>query len=78
VEKRTVKFYSEGIRLKGDLYLPSDLKAGERRPGIVPCHGFRVCARRFSATTRKSSSTRALSRSPSTIATSSMARKHLR
>jgi dipeptidyl aminopeptidase/acylaminoacyl peptidase len=40
VEKRTVKFYSEGVRLEGDLYLPSDLKAGERRPGIVLCHGF--------------------------------------
>jgi uncharacterized protein len=40
VEKRTVKFYSESVRLEGDLYLPSDLKAGERRPGIVLCHGF--------------------------------------
>jgi uncharacterized protein len=40
VEKRTVKFYSESVRLEGDLYLPSNLKAGERRPGIVLCHGF--------------------------------------
>lgn len=40
MEKRTVKFYSEGVRLEGDLYLPSNLKAGERRPGIVLCHGF--------------------------------------
>ncbi len=40
MEKRTVKFYSESVRLEGDLYLPSDLKAGERRPGIVLCHGF--------------------------------------
>src|SRR5260370_9296079 len=40
VEKRTVKFYSESVRLEGDLYLPADLKAGERRPGIVLCHGF--------------------------------------
>ena len=44
MEKRTVKFYSESVRLEGDLYLPSDLKAGERRPGIVLCHGFTVCA----------------------------------
>jgi dipeptidyl aminopeptidase/acylaminoacyl peptidase len=40
LEKRTVRFYSESVRLEGDLYLPSDLKAGERRPGIVLCHGF--------------------------------------
>ncbi len=40
MEKRTVKFYSESVRLESDLYLPSDLKAGERRPGIVLCHGF--------------------------------------
>jgi hypothetical protein len=24
--------------MKGDLFLPDDLKAGERRPGIVLCH----------------------------------------
>jgi dipeptidyl aminopeptidase/acylaminoacyl peptidase len=40
METRTVKFYSEGVRLEGDLFLPADLKAGERRPGIVLCHGF--------------------------------------
>jgi uncharacterized protein len=40
MEQRTVQFYSEGIRLEGDLFLPSDLKAGERRPGIVLCQGF--------------------------------------
>jgi len=40
MEKRTVNFFSEGARLEGDLFLPSDLKPGERRPGIVLCHGF--------------------------------------
>jgi dipeptidyl aminopeptidase/acylaminoacyl peptidase len=40
MEKRTVNFYSEGARLEGDLFLPADLKAGERRPGVVLCHGF--------------------------------------
>src|ERR1700675_2018257 len=40
METRTVKFYSEGVRLEGDLFLPADLKAGGRRPGIVLCHGF--------------------------------------
>src|SRR5437660_11588235 len=38
--QRTINFFSEGIRMEGDLWLPSDLKAGERRPGIVLCHGF--------------------------------------
>lgn len=36
----TVNFYSEGLRLSGELFLPPDLRAGERRPGIVVCHGF--------------------------------------
>ena len=34
------KFFSEGVRVEGDLFLPDGLKAGERRPGIVLCHGF--------------------------------------
>ena len=33
-------FYSEGIKLAGDLFLPADLKPGERRAGIVLCHGY--------------------------------------
>jgi hypothetical protein len=39
-EKRTVNFFSEGARLEGDLFLPSNLKLGEQRAGIVLCHGF--------------------------------------
>jgi len=35
-----VDFYSEGVRLSGDLFLPDDLSAGERRAGIVLCHGY--------------------------------------
>lgn len=38
--QRTINFFSEGIRMEGDLWLPSDFKAGQRRPGIVLCHGF--------------------------------------
>ncbi|MBI5444081.1 MAG: alpha/beta fold hydrolase [Deltaproteobacteria bacterium] len=38
--QRTVHFYSEGSRLEGDVFLPEGLRAGERRPGIVLCHGF--------------------------------------
>jgi hypothetical protein len=40
MEKHVVKFFSEGIRMEADLFLPDGLKAGERRPGIVLCHGF--------------------------------------
>jgi dipeptidyl aminopeptidase/acylaminoacyl peptidase len=36
----TVSFYSEGTRLSGDLFLPTDLKPDEKRPGIVLCHGY--------------------------------------
>jgi fermentation-respiration switch protein FrsA (DUF1100 family) len=38
--KSVVKFFSEGVRMEGDLFLPDGLKSGERRPGIVLCHGF--------------------------------------
>jgi uncharacterized protein len=37
---KPVTFYSEGVRLAGDLFLPADLKPGERRAGIVLCHGY--------------------------------------
>jgi len=35
-----VQFYSEGVRLAGDLFLPEDLRQGDRRAGIVLCHGY--------------------------------------
>jgi len=38
--ERPVNFYSEGVKLAGDLFLPGDLRAGERRAGIVLCHGY--------------------------------------
>ncbi len=37
---KPVSFYSEGVRLSGDLFLPDDLRPGERRAGIVLCHGY--------------------------------------
>ena len=40
MESRSVSFFSEGIRLAGDLFLPDGLKPGERRAGIVLCHGY--------------------------------------
>jgi hypothetical protein len=33
-------FYSEGVRLVGDLYIPEDLAPGDGRAGIVLCHGY--------------------------------------
>jgi dipeptidyl aminopeptidase/acylaminoacyl peptidase len=41
MEKRPVQFYSDGIALAGDLYVP-DLAAdaSAARPAIILCHGF--------------------------------------
>jgi uncharacterized protein len=38
--KKPVSFYSEGVRLVGDVYYPADLKPSEKRAGIVLCHGY--------------------------------------
>jgi len=38
--KKPVVFYSEGVRLVGDVYYPDDLGPGDRRAGIVLCHGY--------------------------------------
>jgi dipeptidyl aminopeptidase/acylaminoacyl peptidase len=40
VVKRAIGFYSEGIRLVGDVYLPDAIEPGQRRAGIVLCHGY--------------------------------------
>ena len=37
---KPVTFYSEGVKLAGDLFLPVDIAPGERRAGIVLCHGY--------------------------------------
>jgi dipeptidyl aminopeptidase/acylaminoacyl peptidase len=37
---KPVNFFSEGVKLVGDLFLPADLTPGERRAGIVLCHGY--------------------------------------
>jgi hypothetical protein len=38
--KRAVSFYSEGVRLVGDVYAADDVRPPERRAGIVLCHGY--------------------------------------
>ncbi len=35
-----ISFFSEGVRLAGDLFLPNGLARGETRAGIVLCHGY--------------------------------------
>ena len=35
-----VTFYSEGHELSGDLYLPDNLPKGDKRAGVVLCHGY--------------------------------------
>jgi dipeptidyl aminopeptidase/acylaminoacyl peptidase len=37
---RAVSFYSAGVRLAGDVYLPDGIGPGERRPGVVLCCGY--------------------------------------
>src|SRR3954453_2784789 len=38
--ERPVTFYSEGVKLAADLFLPDDIGPAERRAGIVLCHGY--------------------------------------
>ncbi len=38
--KRAVEFYSEGFKLCGDVYTPDSLAPGERRAGVLLCHGY--------------------------------------
>ena len=40
MQSQPVSFYSEGVKLRGDLFLPEGLAAQEKRPGIVLCHGY--------------------------------------
>src|SRR5690606_21986902 len=38
--ERGIHFYSDGYRLEGTLYLPDDLRAGEKRPAVLPLSGY--------------------------------------
>jgi uncharacterized protein len=37
---KPVSFYSEGVKLAGDMFLPDDQRPGDQRAGIVLCHGY--------------------------------------
>ena len=38
--KKNVSFYSEGVKLDGDIYYPDSMTDGEQRAGVVLCHGY--------------------------------------
>ncbi len=38
--KRAVEFYSEGLKLAGDIYVPDGLPSGEHRAAVLLCHGY--------------------------------------
>lgn len=38
--KEPVSFYSEGVRLVGDVYRPDGVTSEAPRPGVVLCHGY--------------------------------------
>jgi dipeptidyl aminopeptidase/acylaminoacyl peptidase len=40
MEGQSISFFSEGVRLAGDLFLPVELRQGEKRAGLVLCHGY--------------------------------------
>jgi len=40
VESRRVDIWSDGTRLSGDLFFPSDAKSGDKLPAIILCHGW--------------------------------------
>ncbi len=40
MNERPIEFYSDGLRLEGTLYLPDDLRPGERRSTVVACSGY--------------------------------------
>ena len=37
---KAISFYSEGVRLVGDVFYPAGLKPSDTRAGIVLCHGY--------------------------------------
>ncbi|HYA36277.1 MAG TPA: alpha/beta fold hydrolase [Candidatus Binataceae bacterium] len=48
--KKEVTIWSEGTRMAGDLFLPDDLRDGEKRPAILLCHGWAGPKSHLSAT----------------------------
>ena len=38
--RKAVTIWSEGTKLAGDLFIPDDIKPGEKRPAVLLCHGW--------------------------------------
>ena len=38
--RRKVQFYSGGLKIDGELFVPESHASGARMPGVVICHGF--------------------------------------
>ena len=65
---RPVTIWSDGTRMAGDLYVPADLKEGEKRAAIVFCRGHRAGEEQWRALRHAVLSGKASSCWPSTIA----------
>ena len=37
---QAIEFYSEGVKLRGDIYTPDALRPGEMRAAVLLCHGY--------------------------------------
>ena len=37
---QAIEFYSEGVKLRGDIYTPDDLRTGAMRAAVLLCHGY--------------------------------------
>jgi alpha-beta hydrolase superfamily lysophospholipase len=40
MNKRSVQYYSDGVRLEGLIVAPADLRPNDRRPTVIICSGF--------------------------------------
>jgi pimeloyl-ACP methyl ester carboxylesterase len=40
MQRRSISFFSDGLRLDGELHVPGDLANGEQVPGLITCSGF--------------------------------------
>ncbi len=40
MKTRSIGFFSDGLRLDGEVHIPDDLSAGERRPALIICSGY--------------------------------------
>jgi len=39
MRSRSARFYSDGLKLAGTLFVPDDYEPGQKRPAVLICHG---------------------------------------